>query len=108
MYLLYLVHVCPYSIRPKESICLNNYEETPTENSTSFQPLTKYSRFGPSYENTSNDDGLGRREEEEGIYEVLDGEEDKSKPKRGIGKNRSAVISGGTTESYDTLKFEDN
>ena len=97
-----------HCIRPKESICLNRYEETPTENSTSFQPLTTYSYFGPSYENTSNNGGLGRREEEEGIYEVLDGEEDKPKPKRGIGKNRSAVISGGTAESYNTLKFEDN
>ena len=69
--------------------------------------MTKYNRLGPGYKNTSND-GLGRlREEEEGIYEVLDGEMETVKPKRNIGKNRSAVISGGSTGSYNTLKFED-
>ena len=95
------------SIRPKESICLNRYEETPPENSTSFQPVTKYNQLGTSYKNTS-DDGLGRlREEGEGIYEVLDGEKETIKPKRSIGKNRSTVLSEGSTGSYNTLKFED-
>ena len=96
------------SVRPKESICLNRYEDTPPESGTSFQPLTKYSRFGPSYENTSNAGVGGREEGEEGIYEVLDGDEEKTKPKRSIGKNRSAVISGESTNSYNTLKFEDH
>ena len=69
--------------------------------------MTKYNRLGPGYENTSND-GLGRlREEGEGTYEVLDGEMETVKPKRSIGKNWSAVISGGSTGSYNTLKFED-
>ena len=96
-----------HSIRPKESIRLNRYEEAPTESGTPFQPLTKYSCLGPSYENTSND-GQGRGEEGEGIYEVLDGEEEKPKIKRGIGKNRSAVISGRNTDSYNTLTFEEH
>lgn len=42
------------------------------------------------------------------MYEVLGAGEDGRKLKRGIGKNRSAVILGGNTESYNTLKFEDN
>jgi hypothetical protein len=73
--------------------------------------MTKYNRLvGPSYENTS-EDGLGRLsgEEGEGIYEVLDGEKEETvEPKRIISKNRSAVISGGSTASYNTLIFEDH
>ena len=93
------------SVRPKESIRLNRYEETPSESSTSFQPLTTYSQFGPSYENT---DGRGMSVEGEGIYEVLDGEEEKPNMKRSFGKDRNVVISGGHKDSYNTLKYEEH
>ena len=65
-------------------------------NTTSYQSSTKYSHFGPSYENSSNNDGPGdarRASHQDGIYEVLDGDEARlSEEKMGV---------------YNKLKFED-
>ena len=76
-----------YSIKPKESIPLNRYEETSSASNTSFQPLTTYSRFGPSYENSAK----AGKQDEEGIYEVLDGESETPILKRSKDKDRNVA-----------------
>ena len=63
-------------------------------NSTTFQPSTKYSLFGPSYENLSKNEG----EEVEEIYEVLDRDDEKSSTK-------GVAHSGGQSLNYNKLEF---
>lgn len=87
-------------------ISLRQYEDYshPVSNN-SFQPSTKYSRFGP------NNKGSIKKEvetvmEEEGMYEELDGEKEIHESKRTSGMKRSAIISGGP-DDYNTLQFQE-
>ena len=50
---------------------LNNYEGPQHDKSSVFAPSVKYVRYGPSYENLPEK----VQDTEEGIYEILDGEE---------------------------------
>ena len=96
------------SIKPKTATTPNKYEEIPEpDNSITFQPSTKYSLFGPSYENIPETGGGDPKvNEEEGIYEVLDRVEEKPLTKRGnTATDRGVTISGGKTESYNKLEF---
>ena len=94
------------SIKPKGMISLNQYTDNSSSvRNTSFQPSTKYSLFGP------NNDGSTKREvktvTEEGIYEELDGEKEMHKAKRVSGTKRSALITGGPNDYYNTLQFQE-
>lgn len=95
------------SIKPKGMINLNQYEDNTYQASNiSFQPSTKYSRFGPNHEGSTKKE-VEIVMEEEGMYEELDGEKDICKEKRISGMKRSAIISGGPNEYYNTLEFQE-
>ena len=99
-----------YSVRPRTLVNLNHYDnppQLPERNSNrSFQSTTTYSLFGPSNESTSGrkEDREALVQDEDGVYEVLDGE--KEIPKRTSAVQRSAIISGGST-LYNQLQFSD-
>ena len=103
-----------YSIKPKRiTTTQNQYTDSETStlhsiNTTSFQPSTKYSLFGPSYETPSKKEGDPIGDDQEGIYEVLDGDENKPTATRVTGKERQVLLSGEQQSGlYDKLKFED-
>lgn len=90
-------------------ISLNNYQENPQlSRNIPFQSSTSYSLLGP------NNEGSARKEgktvvDEESIYEELDGgEEATHKAKRTSAAKRSAVISGGPRDYYNTLQFQES
>ena len=81
-------------------------------NSTSsFQSSTKYSLFGPGYENpTRKTEGEpnATADDQEGIYEVLDGDENKPTTKGVASKDgRQMLLSEEESGLYNKLKFED-
>ena len=77
-------------------------------NTTSFQPSTKYCLFGPGFESPSKKEADPIGNDQEGIYEVLDGDENKPTVKRVTGKERQVLLSGEQQSGlYDKLKFED-
>ena len=104
------LHIQNDSIKPKRRMIQNQYTDSEsmlqsktTTTNTHFQSPANYSLYEPGYENASKKEGV----DEEGIYEVLDGEEEKSRAKRQTGRERRVILSGGESESYNKLKFED-
>ena len=74
------------------------------DNSTIFQPSTQYSLLTRhSYEDIPDDDGHGT-DTEEGLYEVLDRDKDKSSRKS---TDKRTMVTGGNGMSYDTLEFKE-
>ena len=64
---------------------------------TTFEPSVKYVRYGPSYENIP--DKCQDTEEQEGIYEILKGEEVHFIMDRGVASSQEE------DETYDKLDF---
>ena len=102
-----------YSIKPKGiTTTQNQYTDSDTTtlqtiNTTSFQPSTKYSLLGPGCENPSKTEGAPTIDRE-GIYEVLDGDENGSIMKGPPNKDeRRMLISQEQSGLYNKLKFED-
>ena len=96
-------------MQPKRLYNLSQYEESAeSERNTSFQSLTKYTPFTHSSETITNRVKTDVAISEEGIYEVLDGDEESKKAKlTSSGTKRSVVISGEHSENYNKLHFED-
>ena len=67
-----MLHSCIHSYR-KRSTQFFNREETHIYTTIVDEPSVKYVRYGPSYENLP--EKCQETEEQEGIYEVLKGEE---------------------------------
>ena len=84
------------SIRPRRTHIDTETSLQPF-NTTSYHSSTKYSLFGPSYENSFKKDGprdaRSAASNQDGIYEVLDRDE--------------ARLSEEKTGMYNKLKFED-
>lgn len=93
------------SIKPKETTVINKHEkDSQPDTSMVFQPSAKYTLLGSSYESVP--DSFGKEINEEGIYEVLDGNEEKSQAN--VRKpDKNVVITGDYTESYNKLEFKD-
>ena len=73
-------------------------------NSTIFQPSTQYSLLTRhSYEDIPDYDGH-ETDKEEGLYEVLDRDEDKPSRKS---TDKCIMVTGGNGVSYDTLEFKE-
>ena len=101
-----------YSIKPKRiTATQNQYTDAGTSlqsiNTTSFQPSTKYSLLGSGCENPSKTKGA-HTTDQEGIYEVLDGNENGPIMKGPPNKDeRRMLISEEQSGLYNKLKFED-
>ena len=101
-----------YSIKPKRiAATQNQYTDAGTTlqsiNTTSFQPSTKYSLLGSSCENSSKTEGAPTTDQE-GIYEVLDENENGPIMKGPPNKDeRRMLISEEQSGLYNKLKFED-
>lgn len=93
------------SIKPKGTVTSNTYEGVSEhDNSTIFQLSTQYSLLARhSYEDIPDNDGQGI-DKEEGLYEVLDRDEDIPSRKS---IDKCTMVTGRNGESYDTLEFKE-
>ena len=104
------------SIKPKSSTrVLHQYNELPLQpdNSASFQPSINYSLLNSKHDSSHiSQSQLSRSEmeEEEQIYEVLDGEDNRleTAKARGGGVKRGVAISGDKNGPYSKLEYSEN
>ena len=104
------------SIKPKSSTrVLHQYNELPLQpdNSASFQPSINYSLLNSKHESSQfSQSQLSRSgmEEEEQIYEVLDGEDNRLEiaKARGGGVKRGVAILGDKNGPYSKLEYSEN
>jgi hypothetical protein len=107
-----------YSMKPKGiGATQNQYTDSnittlQSINTTSFQPSTNYSLLGPGCENHSKAERSPNTvvDGQEGIYEVLDGDENGPTTKGSASSKdeRRMLLSEEQSGLYNKLKFEDD